>query len=103
MVKVFTGLLETRAMGFDESRYARIVADHFGTEHHELVGEAANISVLDDMAEFLDEPLAHVLKGFRPSARMAAGSSLLSCWRHAAGASELRPRSEDHMLSTHGR
>ena len=55
-VKTFT--IRVPSMGFDESPYARIVADHFGTEHHELVADAANISVLDDMAEFLDEPLA---------------------------------------------
>jgi asparagine synthase (glutamine-hydrolysing) len=55
-VKTFT--IRVPSMGFDESPYARIVADHFGTEHHELVADAANISVLEDMAEFLDEPLA---------------------------------------------
>jgi len=55
-VKTFT--IRVPSMGFDESPYARIVADHFGTEHHELVADAANVSVLEDMAEFLDEPLA---------------------------------------------
>jgi asparagine synthase (glutamine-hydrolysing) len=55
-VKTFT--IRVPSMGFDESPYARIVADHFGTEHHELIADAANIAVLEDMAEFLDEPLA---------------------------------------------
>jgi asparagine synthase (glutamine-hydrolysing) len=55
-VKTFT--IRVPSMGFDESPYARIVANHFGTEHHELVADAANVSVLEDMAEFLDEPLA---------------------------------------------
>jgi asparagine synthase (glutamine-hydrolysing) len=55
-VKTFT--IKVPAAGFDESPFARIVASHFGTDHHELVADAVNISVLDDMAEFLDEPLA---------------------------------------------
>ncbi len=55
-VKTFT--IKVPSAGFDESQFARIVASHFGTDHHELVADTAAISVLDDMAEFLDEPLA---------------------------------------------
>jgi len=55
-VKTFT--IKVPATGFDESPYARLVASHFGTDHHELTADAASLSVLDDMANFLDEPLA---------------------------------------------
>ena len=55
-VKTFT--IRVPATGFDESPYARIVAAHFGTDHHELTADAASLAVLDDMADFFDEPLA---------------------------------------------
>jgi asparagine synthase (glutamine-hydrolysing) len=43
---------------YDESRWARIVADHFGTEHVELRGEAASVELLDQLAAQYDEPIA---------------------------------------------
>ena len=43
---------------FDESRWARIVAEHFGTEHVELRGEAATVDLLDQLAAQYDEPIA---------------------------------------------
>ena len=55
-VKTFT--IRVPAAGFDESPYARLVATHFGTDHHELTADRASLAVLDDMAAFLDEPLA---------------------------------------------
>jgi len=55
-VKTFT--IRVPSMGFDESPYARIVASHFGTEHCELVADNASLTVLDDLTEFVDEPLA---------------------------------------------
>lgn len=54
-VKTFS--IRVPAAGFDESSFARIVAAHFHTEHHELTADAASLALLDDMAEFLDEPL----------------------------------------------
>jgi asparagine synthase (glutamine-hydrolysing) len=42
----------------DEGPYARLVADHFGTEHHELVAEPASVSMLPALARQWDEPLA---------------------------------------------
>ena len=44
---------------FDESRYARMVASHLGTEHHEerLSVEGA-ADLITDIAEWLDEPLS---------------------------------------------
>jgi asparagine synthase (glutamine-hydrolysing) len=55
-VKTFT--IRVPSTGFDESPYARLVATHFGTDHHELTADRASLTVLDDMAPFFDEPLA---------------------------------------------
>ncbi len=43
---------------FDEGPYARIVAEHFGTEHTELVAQQATVDLLPDLARQFDEPLA---------------------------------------------
>jgi asparagine synthase (glutamine-hydrolysing) len=44
---------------FDESRYARLVAKRFGTDHHEeLFGVRQMLDVLPDVLRFLDEPFA---------------------------------------------
>jgi asparagine synthase (glutamine-hydrolysing) len=42
--------------GFDELPYARMVANQFGTEHHELVLEPDAVAVVQDLAWYLDEP-----------------------------------------------
>ena len=42
----------------DESSYAKVVADHFGTKHHLLEVDKPSLSVLDELAPFLDEPIA---------------------------------------------
>lgn len=42
----------------DESVHARQVARHFGTEHHELALGEAGLGALDDIAPFIDEPIA---------------------------------------------
>jgi asparagine synthase (glutamine-hydrolysing) len=55
-VKTFT--IRVPSAGFDESPYARLVADHFGTDHYELNADAGSLSVLDEMSPLLDEPLA---------------------------------------------
>ncbi len=55
-VKTFTiGFDET---SFDETPYAKISADHFGTEHHELVVKPDFVSMLDHITDILDEPFA---------------------------------------------
>ena len=41
----------------DEGPYARIVADHFGTDHTELPGEEASVSILPRLARQYDEPI----------------------------------------------
>jgi asparagine synthase (glutamine-hydrolysing) len=44
--------------GFDEAPYARLVAEHFGTVHTELVAEPATVSLLPELARQFDEPMA---------------------------------------------
>ena len=66
---------------FDESRYARIVATHFGTEHSELPAEPATVGLLPTLARQFDEPIADssmvptylVSKLIRQSATVAVG------------------------------
>ena len=43
---------------YDESPYARLVAQHFGTEHTELVADAATVDLLPELARQYDEPMA---------------------------------------------
>ena len=43
---------------YDESEYARMVANHFGTEHVELPAEGATVSLLPQLARQYDEPMA---------------------------------------------
>jgi asparagine synthase (glutamine-hydrolysing) len=43
---------------FDEAPYARRVAEYLGTEHTELVAEAATVSLLPELARQYDEPIA---------------------------------------------
>ena len=43
---------------FDESAHARLVARHFGTDHHELEAEPATVDLLPVLARQYDEPLA---------------------------------------------
>jgi len=59
------GPLHTFSVGFeeashDESRYARIVADRLGTEHHRLVMNARDYAAaLEETIWFCEEPLNH--------------------------------------------
>lgn len=55
--------VKTFTIGFpgshlDETDYASIVARHFGTEHHVLALPAPSLSVLDELAPLIDEPIA---------------------------------------------
>ena len=53
-VKTFTiGFPEKQ---FNEVEHARLMANHFGTEHHELILEPDVIGMISDLAWHLDEP-----------------------------------------------
>jgi asparagine synthase (glutamine-hydrolysing) len=43
---------------YDERRYARVISEHFHTEHHEVVMSPNGAELLPRLAWFLDEPLA---------------------------------------------
>lgn len=56
-VETFT--IGSRDDQFDESRYAREVAAHLGTSHHQVVATAADaFAVVDDIPKAYDEPFA---------------------------------------------
>lgn len=55
-VKTFTIALPGSKL--DESNYARSVADHFSTEHHVLEADKPSLSIIDELAPFIDEPIA---------------------------------------------
>jgi asparagine synthase (glutamine-hydrolysing) len=62
MVESYPGKVKSFSIGFqeasfDESRYARLVAEQLGTEHHELIvtSEMA-ASLVPTITDFLDEP-----------------------------------------------
>jgi asparagine synthase (glutamine-hydrolysing) len=42
---------------FDEGPYARIVADHFGTDHTEFEAEPASLELIPKLAKQFDEPM----------------------------------------------
>lgn len=55
--------LRTYAIGFDDEKfnelpYARQVAEHLGTEHHEMMVHANAVDVMPRMIELLGEPMA---------------------------------------------
>ena len=57
--------VKTFSIGFDdpsynESKYARLVAEHFGTEHHELTIQPDAVKLVEGLVKYLDEPLADV-------------------------------------------
>lgn len=55
-VRTFTVTLPGSSL--DESVHARQVARYFGTEHHELALESTGLEALDEIAPFVDEPIA---------------------------------------------
>ncbi|QIO22764.1 asparagine synthase (glutamine-hydrolyzing) [Haloarcula sp. JP-L23] len=59
----YDGDLQTFSVGFqqaeaDESEEARFVADHFGTDHHELTVDIDDMDVFSDLVAHYGEPLA---------------------------------------------
>jgi asparagine synthase (glutamine-hydrolysing) len=65
MSEVMSEPVKTFSIGFDdpsynELRYARLVAQHFGTDHHELVIQPNVVDLVESLVSYLDEPLADV-------------------------------------------
>src|SRR5213594_2355749 len=61
MARLSSGQVKTFSIGFpdedyDELKYARQVAQKFGTDHHELVVDPNVLTLIDDLAWYLDEP-----------------------------------------------
>ncbi len=65
MSEVMDRPVQTFSIGFDdpsynELSYARVVARHFGTDHHELVIKPDVVNLVDNLVSHLDEPMADV-------------------------------------------
>jgi asparagine synthase (glutamine-hydrolysing) len=63
MARVANAPVKTFSIGFedqdfDELRYARQVAEHLGTDHHELVVKPDAEAILEDLVRHFDEPFA---------------------------------------------
>jgi asparagine synthase (glutamine-hydrolysing) len=63
MSEVSSAPVKTFSIGFDEPEFdelepARLVARHFGTEHHELVVKPDGVAILDKLVAHFDEPFA---------------------------------------------
>ncbi len=56
-VKTFTVTFPGHG-SYDEGPYARLVADHFGTDHAELAAEPPGVELLPTLARQYDEPIA---------------------------------------------
>jgi asparagine synthase (glutamine-hydrolysing) len=61
MAETSTRPVQTFTVGFEESDYseledARVVAEHLGTDHHELIVKPAAMDILPDLVWYLDEP-----------------------------------------------
>ena len=74
MARVGGGRLRTFSVGFDdpsfdERRYARLVAERYGTEHHEIVVTAPDPGEVIGLARCFDEPFAD--SSAIPSLRLA--------------------------------
>jgi len=55
-IKTFT--MGLPGSDLDETCYADIVARHFGTDHHVIDMSSPSLDILDEIAGFIDEPLA---------------------------------------------
>lgn len=69
VVGLMSGLLDrpikTFSIGFEEEsynelKYARLIADHFGTEHHEEIVGPNAVDLVHKIIQLLDEPFADV-------------------------------------------
>lgn len=53
---VVTNTIGFTERAYDERDYARLVAQRYGTEHHEFVVEPQAVEVVEDLAWYFDEP-----------------------------------------------
>jgi asparagine synthase (glutamine-hydrolysing) len=65
MSEIMDRPVKTFSIGFDdpsynESKYAKIVAEYFGTEHYELTIQPDIVALVEGLVKYLDEPLADV-------------------------------------------
>lgn len=65
MSEIMDRPVKTFSIGFDDSsynelKYARVVARHFGTDHHELTIQSDVVNLVECLVRYLDEPLADV-------------------------------------------
>jgi asparagine synthase (glutamine-hydrolysing) len=63
MARASSQAVKTFSIGFDEPdfdelEHARVVARHFGTDHHEFVVRPDGLSILDNLVTHFDEPFA---------------------------------------------
>jgi len=63
MSRVLKETVKTFTIGFEEARYnelpyARVVANHFNTEHRELIVKIDGLSILPKLVKHFDEPFA---------------------------------------------
>lgn len=61
MARASSGPVKTFSIGFkhsdfDESKYAQIVAERFGTEHHNLILEPNVVETVDQLSRSMEEP-----------------------------------------------
>ncbi|MDP2924026.1 MAG: asparagine synthase (glutamine-hydrolyzing) [Candidatus Omnitrophota bacterium] len=61
--RLSTERIKTFSMGFDvashnELKYAKLVAEHFKTEHHEFMVKGECINYLPEIMDYIDEPFA---------------------------------------------
>ncbi|MBN1254709.1 MAG: asparagine synthase (glutamine-hydrolyzing) [Deltaproteobacteria bacterium] len=63
MSRISDSPVKTFSIGFEESKYnelsyARVVADHFNTDHHEIIIKPDAFSILPELVRQFDEPFA---------------------------------------------
>lgn len=58
-IQTFSIGFSERARLYNELEYARRVADHFGTDHHEIIVEPDAVALLPRMVEGFDEPFGN--------------------------------------------
>ncbi|MCK4318945.1 asparagine synthase (glutamine-hydrolyzing) [Candidatus Micrarchaeota archaeon] len=63
LMSKFSDKVKTFSIGFgderhDETNYARIASDHYGTDHTEFQVDSDNLHLLEEVVGFLDEPMS---------------------------------------------